>query len=98
MPWPTPSGVPVEMTSPGESVTKLEMNSMMAATGKTISAVEASCSTVSLTVSFILSVCGSASSSAGRIAGPIGQNVSCHLPCNQSKNPSLGRSFRSGLG
>src|SRR5579871_711779 len=50
---PTPCGVPVEMMSPGSSVTKLEMNATTAATGNTISAVLALCFTSPLTFNVI---------------------------------------------
>ena len=42
MVFPTPSGVPVEIISPGSSVTKLEINSITAPTGKIWAAVEES--------------------------------------------------------
>ena len=101
---PTPAGVPVAMMSPGSSVTNRERNDTIAATGKIISAVVASCLTSPLTVSWIASACGSATASAERTHGPTGQKVSCHLPCSQSKNWSrsrgpiaagVGRNFRS---
>ena len=80
------------------ATTNKQFFSMIAATGKTISEVDPSCSVLPLTFSVMGKVCGSGNSSAGNTQGPMGQNVSCHLPCNQSKKPSLSRFVRPGLG
>jgi hypothetical protein len=79
---PTPSGVPVEMTSPGSRVITLEMNAIASATGKTIADVCASCSTSPPIVSVMRRSCGSPSSSAVTIHGPNGPNVSMLLPAS----------------
>ena len=94
---PTPEGVPVEIMSPGSSVTKLEMNSMTAATGKICCAVEASWRISSFSVNRSSRDWGSAMADAEVMQGPQGHPVSCHFPCSQSKKLSLLRSFRFGL-
>src|SRR5262249_39785336 len=72
-PAPTPAGVPVEMTSPGSSVVNVEIIATIAATGKIICPVLASCIVLPLTRSFIASACGSARLAAERTHGPIGR-------------------------
>src|SRR5262249_32334884 len=63
---PTPDGVPVAITSPRCSVISSERNATIADTGKTISAVDASCFTCPLTDSLIGSACGLGTTSAER--------------------------------
>ena len=77
---PTPEGVPVEIMSPGSSVTKLEMNSITAATGKICCAVEASWRISLFSVNLSCRDWGSEMAEAEVIQGPQGQAVSCHFP------------------
>ena len=77
---PTPDGVPVEIRSPGSSVTNREMKAMTAATGKIIWPVVPSCLVSPFTRSLMANDWGSATASAESKQGPTGQKVSCHLP------------------
>ena len=81
MALPTPAGVPVEMISPGSSVTYEEMNSITAATGKICIAVLESCLISPLTFSVRRSFWGSGMASALVTHGPTGQK-----PDNQDQD------------
>jgi len=96
--FPTPAGVPVEIISPGSNVTKEERKAISSATLKIINPVLESCLISPLTFRVILSACGSGISLAGVRQGPMGAKPSCHFPCSQSKNPSISRFTRPGLG
>ena len=77
---PTPTGVPVAITSPGSSVMTALIASIRVGMSKIRSATAAfwRCSPLTQVVS--TSFVGSGTSSAVRIAGPIGQKVSSPLP------------------
>ena len=74
--WPTPSGVPVRMRSPGSSVHVSAMKSTSACGPKTRSAVLESWRSSPLTCELMRSASGSATSSAVVIQGPQGQEAS----------------------
>ena len=71
-----PVGVPVSSTSPGSSVIPRATKAMSSATVNSISFVEESCRSSSLTHERIASACGSLTSSAVVSHGPMGQKVS----------------------
>src|SRR3989442_38196 len=79
---PTPSGVPVAITSPGSSVKPCESTAMHSSTGKIILEVWLDWRVSPFTRIAMASVCGSGISSAGTSTGPLGQNVSGGLPLN----------------
>ena len=94
-----PTGVPVEMTSPGSSVTHARQERDDRGDGE--DHLRGRRVLLDLAVdrqSRSASACGSSTASAERMHGPIGQNVSCHLPCSQSKNLSRSRGLRPGFG
>jgi hypothetical protein len=79
---PTPSGVPVAMTSPGSRVKPCESTAIHSSTAKIIFEVWLDWRVSPFTRSVMLRVCGSGISSAVTSTGPIGQNVSSDLPLN----------------
>ena len=81
---PTPDGVPVAMTSPGSSVTTSLAAEISSATGQTMSAVDSSCCSSSLTHSRSRRSCGSGTWKAGVMPGPSGSELSMDLAANQS--------------
>src|SRR5256885_1719693 len=81
-PIPTPSGVPVKMTSPGCRVRPADSSAMIRATGKTMCFVLESCFTAPFTRVASRSTCGSGISSFVTIHGPSGRWVSKFVPLN----------------
>src|SRR5262245_63220331 len=91
---PTPSGVPVAMTSPGSSVDTDEASATMLGMSTIRSRVLACWRKVSLTHSFISRSLGSPTSSAVTSAGPMGVNVSYDLRITRSSLPRTVMSIR----
>src|SRR6266511_4468390 len=83
-PAPTPDGVPVEMTSPGSSVTSALAAEMSSATVQIMSEVDSSCWSSSFTHRRTRRFCGSGIWNAGVIPGPNGSEPSMDLAANQS--------------
>src|SRR6267378_1408141 len=81
---PTPSGVPVAMTSPGSSVTRSLAAAISAATPTTMSDVFASCLRRPLTHRRRSRRCGSSTRNAGRMPGPSGVDWSAPFDASQS--------------
>ena len=76
----TPAGVPVEIKSPGNSVSPADRYSINSATENTMSSVLAFCLSTPLTFSEIESFCGSGISSGVTSQGPNGNAESSAFP------------------
>src|SRR5712691_7452869 len=80
MPWATPGGVPVTITSPGSIMKNCEQYQTMWAAPKIMVRVEPFCRLSPFTVSHIFRFCGSLISSLVTSHGPIGPKFSALLP------------------